>query len=84
MCPIAPVILFLSIVAFFSPGDPSMLGSILVTFESYIFPFDISNNFLVLFSIISCPNAPNLRVLGSIYVRVPIPLILSFTYSPVL
>ena len=70
--------------AFFSPGFPFLLGSIFVTVELYIFPSFTSNICPVVFSIISCPRAPNNFVCGSIYVSVPIPFILSFTYNPVL
>ena len=70
--------------AFFSPGTPLTLGSILVTLDAYILPSFTSNILPVLFSIISCPKAPKRRVLGSIYVSVPIPEIESFTYNPVL
>ena len=44
----------------------------------------MSSFFPELLSIISCPNAPYNFVFGSINVKVPMPLIESFTYKPVL
>lgn len=70
-------VLFVS--AFFSPAVPLVLLIISVTFASYILPSFISNLVSVLLSTISCPNEPNILVVGSIYVNVPIPLILSLT-----
>ena len=60
-----PNILELSYLAFFSPGLPILLRVTPVTVELYILPSFISSFCPVFFSIISCPNAPNNLVLGS-------------------
>lgn len=70
--------------AFFSPTDPRSPLLIEVMSDSKILPSLISNLVPVVCSRISCPKAPNLLVLGSIKVNVPIPTMLSLTYNPVL
>ena len=55
-----------------------------MTVELYILPSFISSFCPVDFSIISCPSAPYILVLGSINDNVPTPVIESFTYNPVL
>ena len=64
------------------PGIPLELTVIPVIVDSKMEPLFELNNFPVVFSIISCPKAPNSLVFGSIYVSVPIPVMLSFTYKP--
>ena len=54
------------LLAFFSPGLPSLLFVIPVTTELKIVPVSDSNLLLVDFSNISCPNAPNVFVFASI------------------
>ena len=79
-----PVMFVLLYSAFFSPCYPSVLGKTPVTLEVNIVPSSISNISPVVCSCISCPNAPNILVFGSIKVSVPIPVTLSLTYNPVL
>lgn len=52
-----PITLEESLLAFFSPGFPSLLFVILVTVDEKIVPSVESNLLLVFFSIISCENA---------------------------
>ena len=65
------------IFAFLVPTYPFLLLVILVITLSNILQFFTSTLLLVSLNIISCPKEPYILVTGSIYVKVPIPTILS-------
>ena len=81
---IVPILLSYEILAFLLPTYPSLLFLIVVTLLVNKSPSLISTFLVWSDSRISWPSAPYILVTGSIYVNVPIPIILSFIYSPVL
>ena len=81
---IAPYKLLIDKVALFSPGVFDLDGIIPTISDSKITPSLICKILFEFVSVISCPNAPNINVFGSIKVNVPIPATASFTYKPVL